>query len=87
VENRRFGRPADEPNANIGKPNRLHIARDPARHSNRRSFARLLLNDIAERNRKRRKTAPCAVSAALQLKGLIDFEEFSAPHFSALNQC
>jgi hypothetical protein len=39
------------------------------------------LNDIVERIRKLVKTAPRAVSAALQSKGLIDFEEYFAPHF------
>jgi hypothetical protein len=44
----------------IGEPNRLQIART--------------LNDIVERIRKFEKTAPRAVSAAHQSKGLIDYE-------------
>jgi len=39
------------------------------------------LNDIVERIRKLEKTAPRAVSATLQSKGLIDFEEYGPPHF------
>jgi hypothetical protein len=44
----------------------------------------LSLNDIVERIRKLKKTAPRAVSAAHQSKGLIDFEEIlRAAFFSA----
>jgi hypothetical protein len=41
----------------------------------------LSLNGIVERIRKFEKTAPRAVSAAHQSKGLIDYEEYFAPHF------
>jgi len=71
-----------EPKAQIVEPNRLHGA--PTIQKGIRIVV-ALRKIVVERHRRAdsqsRKTARHAVSATLQSKGLIDFEEYGPPHF------